>query len=960
MKVLLMNRPTDHVCKTRTLLALILCRWVSMQVMAGTENATHLSARPSSLNIGALFTFNSTIGRAAKPAILAAIDDVNSDHSILRGTKLNLSLLDTNCSGFLGTVEAMELIDKDVVAAVGPQSSGIAHVISHVVNELHVPLLSFGATDPSLAALQYPYFVRTTQSDYFQMYAVADLVEYFGWREVIAIFVDDDCGRNGISILGDALAVKRSKISFKAAFSPGAPESDLKELLVRVNLMESRVYFVHVNPDTGLTIFSIANALGMMTSGYVWIATDWLPSHLDSLNPPGPDDTMNHLQGVVALRHHTPDTDLKKRFMSRWSKLQHDGSPSFNSYALYAYDSIWLAARALDVFFNEGGNVSFSNDRRLKDTDQSTLHLTSLRIFDGGQKYLQTILKMNFTGISGQIEFDQDKYLVRPAYDILNIGGTGSRRVGYWSNSTGLSVIAPEILYKKPFNRNTTAQLYSVVWPGEVKDKPRGWVLPNNGRPLNIGVPYRVSYKDFVAKDKSPLGVRGYCIDVFEAAVKLLQYAVPHTYTLYGDGKRNPEDSSLVAEVEQNKFDAAVGDVAITTNRTRIVDFTQPYMESGLVVVVPVKEAKSNPWAFLKPFTYQMWLVTGAFFLFVGAVVWILEHRINHEFRGPPSQQLMTIFWFSFSTMFFSHRENTVSTLGRLVLIIWLFVVLIITSSYTASMTSILTVQQLTSRIEGIDSLISSNDPIGVQDGSFVWRYLVDEMNIAESRLVKLEDTEAYIKALTDGPRRGGVAAIVDERPYIELFMSSTKCAFRTVGQEFSKSGWGFAFQKDSPLAVDLSTAILQLSENGDLQRIHNKWLTHNECPTQLNEVDGDQLSLTSFWGLFLICGIACFLALAVFFCRILCQYRRFTPEPVEADVEEIGPTNTRSRRSLWSTIFKDLMVFVDKKEAEIKHMLKRKTSDSKHEASPSTDGQLHSLREEDLSADGQLHSLRT
>ncbi|KAM1240025.1 hypothetical protein ACFX2I_045619 [Malus domestica] len=105
MEVLPMNRPTDHVCKTRTLLALILSMWVSMQVMAGTENATHLSARPSSLNIGALFTFNSVIGRAAKPAILAAIDDVNSDQSILRWTKLNIILHDTNCSGFLGTVE---------------------------------------------------------------------------------------------------------------------------------------------------------------------------------------------------------------------------------------------------------------------------------------------------------------------------------------------------------------------------------------------------------------------------------------------------------------------------------------------------------------------------------------------------------------------------------------------------------------------------------------------------------------------------------------------------------------------------------------------------------------------------------------------------------------------------------------------------------------------------------------
>ncbi|GAB2260312.1 hypothetical protein Droror1_Dr00011167 [Drosera rotundifolia] len=54
---------------------------------------------------------------------------------------------------------------------------------------------------------------------------------------------------------------------------------------------------------------------------------------------------------------------------------------------------------------------------------------------------------------------------------------------------------------------------------------------------------------------------------------------------------------------------------------------------------------------------------------------------------------------FSLSMMFFAHRENTVSTLGRLVLIICLFVVLVITSNYTASLTSILTVQQLTSEL---------------------------------------------------------------------------------------------------------------------------------------------------------------------------------------------------------------------------------------------------------------------
>lgn len=911
----------------RTLFLLVFCLWIPLEVLGRKEpsspttvNST-VSSRPKVVKFGALFTVNSVIGRSALPAILAAVRDVNSSRTILPGIDLQVILHNTNCSEFLGTMEALQLMENDVVAIVGPLSSGIAHVISHVVNELHVPLLSFGATDPTLSSLQYPYFVRTTQNDHFQMFAVADFIDYYRWKEVIAIYVDNDNGRNGISVLGDALSKKRAKISYKAAFTPGATESDISDLLNEVNLMESRVYVLHVNPDSGLAVLSIAKRLRMMTSGYVWIATDWLPSVLDSFDTPD-SDTMDLLQGVVAFRHHIPDTDLKRSLLSRLKSQRDRESVSFNSYALYAYDSVWLAARALDAYLNEGGNISFSSDPKLHDTNGSLLQLSSLRTFDGGPEFLRTILGINFTGVSGQIEFDMDKNLVHPAYDILNIGGTGSRRIGYWSNHTGLSVIAPESLYEKKSSNTSlmsNQQVYSVIWPGETTTTPRGWVFPNNGRPLRIAVPNRVSYKDFVAKDKDPPGVHGYCIDVFEAAINLLSYPVPRQYMLYGNGKRNPDYNELVEQVAQNNFDAVVGDVAIVTNRTRIVDFTQPFMPSGLVVVVPVVEQKSSPWSFLEPFTTQMWCVTGAFFLFVGTVVWILEHRLNPEFRGSPRKQLITVFWFSFSTMFFSHRENTVSGLGRLVLIIWLFVVLIINSSYTASLTSILTVQQLSSQIDGIDSLISSTQPIGIQDGSFARKYLIDDLNIAESRIVTLKTMEEYVDALQRGPKGGGVMAIVDELPYIEVLMSSTNCKFRNVGQEFTKSGWGFAFQRDSPLAIDLSTAILQLSENGDLQKIHDKWLSKEECTTVANS---NKLALTSFWGLFLICGIACAIALIVFFIRVYCQYNKFSAEPGKID-EEIQPV--KSRRPSRTSSLKNLIEFVDKRESEIKGKNKKR-----------------------------------
>ncbi|CAL5394232.1 unnamed protein product [Camellia sinensis] len=610
----------------RTLMVVLFCMWVPMKVISRTGNASVSSSKLSVVNIRALYTFNSVIGRSAKPAIEAAVDDVNSDSTVLAGMKLNLILHDTNCSGFLRIVEALQLMENDVVAIIGPQSSRIAHVISHVVNELHVLLMSFAATDPTLSALQWKNFI---------------------YRE----------------------------------------------------------------------------------------------------------------------------------------------TSSFNSRALYAYDSVWLLVRALDVFFSEGGNTSFSYDRRLHDINGSTLHLTRLRTFQKGQKLLQILLGMNFTGLTGHIQFDSKRNLIPPAFDILNI-------------------------------------------------------MPN-----------RVSYLEYATRDKGPLGVKGYCIDVFEDAIKLLPYAVPHTYMLYGNGLINPSYNNLVNDVAENKYDAAVGDIIIITNKTRIVDFTQPYMESGLVMVVPVKEKKSSASAFLRPFTVEMWCLTGTIFLFVGAVFWILEHRMNHEFHGPPNQQLITIFWF---------RESIVSTLGCLVLILWLFVVLIINSSYKASLTSILMVQQLTSNIKGIDSLITSTNSIRVQDGSFAYNYL-----------------EEYVDALHKGPKVGGVAAIVDKLPYIELLLYKINCKFRTVGQEFTKSGWGFVFQKDS-LVMDLSTAILLLSKNGDPQRIHDRWLSLN----------------------------------------------RYTPKDEEQDIDELESVKPKSTWRM--TSFK---VFDDKKEDEVMESIKRK-SDSKRQAS--------------------------
>ncbi|KAJ0096964.1 hypothetical protein Patl1_29288 [Pistacia atlantica] len=63
---------------------------------------SNLATVPPIVNIGVLFFFNSTIGKVVKVAVDAAVEDVTSDPSILCGTKLKLTMQDTNSQQISG------------------------------------------------------------------------------------------------------------------------------------------------------------------------------------------------------------------------------------------------------------------------------------------------------------------------------------------------------------------------------------------------------------------------------------------------------------------------------------------------------------------------------------------------------------------------------------------------------------------------------------------------------------------------------------------------------------------------------------------------------------------------------------------------------------------------------------------------------------------------------------------
>ncbi|KAM4100837.1 hypothetical protein ACJW30_05G098300 [Castanea mollissima] len=403
---------------------------------------------------------------------------------------------------------------------------------------------------------------------------------------------------------------------------------------------------------------------------------------------------------------------------------------------------------------------------------------------------LENILLSNFSSLSGQIHFEAGKLLQTPILRIVNVVKKGYEELDFWTPESGFS---------------KTVEMKS-----------------------------RTSFQKFVKVDYSEnldnSKFDGWCIEVFNEVRKILPYSLPYKF-MYLNGSY--ED--LVDGVYYKTFDAVVGDLTILANRTKYVEFTQPYAESGLSMVVPIEPGSA--WMFLKPLTWKMWLMTGVVLIYTMLIVWFLEHQYSLEFNGPLKNQIGTTLWFTFSTLFFAHTERVYSNLTRVVVVVWLFVVLILTSSYIANLSSILT------------WLKSSNATIGCDGDSFVRTYLQEKLN-----LTNIIHVTNKLYAYEEHFRNKSIAAAFFELPYEKIFINKYCKGFTTFTQTNRFGGFGFVFPKSSPIKKDFSEAILKLSKDGSLTRLEKKWLIPSSvCSTDKTYNTTDPLSIQSFWGLFLI-----------------------------------------------------------------------------------------------------------
>ena len=338
---------------------------------------------------------------------------------------------------------------------------------------------------------------------------------------------------------------------------------------------------------------------------------------------------------------------------------------------------------------------------------------------------------------------------------------------------------------------------------------------------LNI-VTRNIEPFSFIKNDKRT----GYSIELWANIAKEL--GINSNYVVTGTAKQ------MIRDVQDNKANVAVGALSITSEREKVVDFSQPFFESGLRVLV--RKNAGGAASILAALSHKLsnWQVgTGfavalAIMFGISYLVWKFEHPVNEE-MWPRSywQGMAESIWWTISIFLVGGADNKgpIGTGGRIVATLWMFMSVIAVSLLTASLSAVLTVNSLPGEITGPNDLYGRS--VGTVVGSTSENWLNEQTSTSGEKInVKTyQDVQQSINAL----KSGLIKAVVFDAPILQYHVNKEKDdILEFAGDIFERANYGFAVKRDSPLREQINQAMLKLSENGLVDQLKTKWFGSN------------------------------------------------------------------------------------------------------------------------------------
>ncbi|MCP9259355.1 Glutamate receptor 4 [Dirofilaria immitis] len=583
--------------------------------------------------------------------------------------------------------------------------------------------------------------------------------------------------------------------------------------------------------------------------------------------------------------------------------------------ALFAHDALLVASNAIDIVLKKYGRDLFANafsQNQLYNAGQPGIqcrrdmqHVTShLMPFEFGDKIIEAIreVKLDETDgtLTGQIQFTKSLSRTNFSAKVVEINSSGRslysvRNMYDWRQGEGfmISVGSKQSLLKeetvtRPHHHPIMLHIVTVLVKPFVMLKR---TIP--GEPSHMG------------NDR----FEGYCIDL----IKLLAMNISgfNSYEIfiaegnkYGQRQDDGSWDGMIGYLLNETADVAVAPLTINQARERVVDFSKPFMTTGISIMIKKPEKQEfNVFSFMQPLGTNIWFLILCSYAGVSLTIFLVSSFSPYETRTeaelPTQLSLYNSLWFTLSS--FMQQGTDIlprAPSGRIASSAWWFFTLIIVSSYTANLAAFLTLEKMTPPIESVDDLAAQKRILyGIVKGGSTEEFfkvfkVFDLLRVAyinveinakidhASTTIFMYDTytqqlrtqqhpntsdtvmaNTYAEGIDKVRRSKGQYAFLLEETANEYENTRKPCDTMKVGANLNSLGYGVATKIGNPLRESINFAILYLHEKGELKRLENKWwYDRGQCDQgmSMSPEGGNSASLTlsKVAGIFyILCG---------------------------------------------------------------------------------------------------------
>ncbi|CAF4585487.1 unnamed protein product [Rotaria sp. Silwood1] len=743
---------------------------------------------------------------------------------------------------------------SNTVGIVGPILSREANFIADFAEIVSVPLISYAATNPDLSDRNaYSIFYRTVPSDKVAAMAIAQLFTRFNWTSCIIVYQNDEYGSGGLKALSETFKNNGVIVTQMIVFdiTTFTFQSDLKSSFLSSS---SRIVLLWAEANYTSVILQYALQYEIVGPRFTWILSSNVP--LSSFN----QSFNQNLVGILTIEPTTGDivnepinTTLLNAAYNIWQQYEPESFPGptkVNYYALFAFDATWSLIQSLQRFCSITSNSSSSCI-----SIRNSSFCFDYR-FLNGDSFFDTILNTRFLGVSGPIEFSPNGTdRINGSYYLIQNVQPSSNGVAYipilkWSESS----------YWTPY-----ASTNLIVWPGNSLIPPNGHAVLS-GVSLRIGVIESTPFTmiNYIIDEKGQMATKltGYIPDLID----ILQQNMGFTPEIILAPSNQTYDG-LVEAVANGYYDLVIGDVTVTAKRREIASFSNSIFDNSLRIIVrKTPDASVNLASYLKPFSWQLWIVVLASVIYAGVLVYLLERKDNDALqdRSIISSLAMSL-WYSFGNVMGYGADMQPSTAAGRFLTAGLYILsLVLAATYTANLAANLTLAKTTNIISGIDDIKNGKilpSRVGIRLGTASEDYYLEEISEHKRDFYEITSRQELYDSLLNGDIDAGFMDI----GVAEYITNNVFCNLTLVGADFDASAFGIVFRKNWLYEQDLDVNILSLRESGVLDDLKLKWFQIYNCPDSSDLSTATSMGVTTMAGLFVTFGVISLLSLLLF-----------------------------------------------------------------------------------------------